>query len=669
MEDASSQSTSTNIHAEAALQRAAKQLLDLQAEDGSWEGEMVWCPMLTAQYVLLHFIVGRELDENRRRLILRQFEQTRRDDGTWGLHEHSEPYLFVTTLVYVAVRVLGVDADDPLISRARRFMREEDVTNIPSWGKFWLSVLNLYDWDGLNPVLPELWVLPSWLPLHPANWYCHTRLIYMAMASIYATRFQTPLTPVIESLRGELFTESFDGIDFSATKNSLRSGDLFAKPTIWLRVGFVLCGWYERFHLKSLRKRCTTMMLDRIRWELKSSNYTSISPVSGLLNMLALWLRDKRSEDFELAIGKLEDWIWEDEDGGTRVTGARSASWDTGFALQALETARHVDGVPDILERGAKFLQSQQIRVSFDGFEDAFRNDPKGGWCFAGVWHGWPVSDCTAEAVLGILAASDQHESAESLREAVQFMLRGQCRDGGFGSYETQRSRFGLEWMNPAEMFGESMTEHSYVECTASCIAALDECQQRYPTVRDRNVKNAIKRADRWLRRNQARDGSWRGVWGVQFIYGTFFGIRGLIAAGAKPEDLAVHRACLWLLERQRDDGGWGEHHRGCKSGQYVPHEQSQIIHTAWALIALLEAHDQHWDAISNGINFLVNSQRADGTWPKQDMAGVFFRTALLDYVLYRQYFPLHALGLYEQRRRERESSVEATRKAALVAS
>ena len=39
------------------------------------------------------------------------------------------------------------------------------------------------------------------------------------------------------------------------------------------------------------------------------------------------------------------------------------------------------------------------------------------------------------------------------------------------------------------------------------------------------------------------------------------------------------------------------------------------------------------------------------GTWPKQDMTGVFFRTALLDYVLYRQYFPLHALGLYEQRR------------------
>ena len=50
----------------------------------------------------------------------------------------------------------------------------------------------------------------------------------------------------------------------------------------------------------------------------------------------------------------------------------------------------------------------------------------------------------------------------------------------------------------------------------------------------------------------------------------------------------------------------------------------------------------------------LCNTQDADGTWPKQDMAGVFFRTALLDYALYRQYFPLHALALYEARRRTR---------------
>jgi len=31
----------------------------------------------------------------------------------------------------------------------------------PSWGKFWLSVLNVYDWEGNNPIPPELWCVFS----------------------------------------------------------------------------------------------------------------------------------------------------------------------------------------------------------------------------------------------------------------------------------------------------------------------------------------------------------------------------------------------------------------------------------------------------------------------------------------------------------------------------
>ena len=97
-----------------------------------------------------------------------------------------------------------------------------------------------------------------------------------------------------------------------------------------------------------------------------------------------------------------------------------------------------------------------------------------------------------------------------------------------------------------------------------------------------------------------------------------------------------------------------GEHYSGCLEGEYVAHEQSQVIQSAWALMALLEADDPDWSAISRGAQYLLNTQEASGAWPRQDMAGVFFRTALLDYVLYRQYFPLHALGLYEQRRKAR---------------
>ncbi len=637
-----------------AVQGATARLLDLQGKDGGWEGEMVWCPMLTAQYVLLHHIIEKPLKSGRRRRILCSFEQTRLDDGLWGMHEHSQPHLFVTTLVYVAARLLGVQRDDPLLESAGRFLQAGGVVDIPSWGKFWLALLNLYGWRGVNVILPELWALPRRFALHPSNWYCHTRLIYMAMSVIYAHRFQVFVTPMIESLREELFPEGFSNVNFPKARNQLRDGDLYMRPGVWLRIGFRFAKVYERYHSKRLRSRLLDRLIRLIKWELQTTDHTSISPVSGILNILALWLRDPKDPDCLRALERLDGWIWEDEEHGARVTGARSASWDTGFALQALATVSDGGGVGNAISDGADFLCRQQIRTSFEGFRETYRNDPRGGWCFAGGWHGWPVTDCTAEAVSGLIAARHKAADVAMFKDAVQFMLSGQNRDGGFGSYEARRSRFGLEWLNPAEMFGDSMTENSYVECTASCLAAFAACKRHFPEIIDSKVMDAIIQADSWLRRIQGGDGGWRGVWGVQFIYGALFGIRGLLGAGARPGDPALRLACQWLLARQRDDGGWGESHKGCLSGRYVAHEESQVIATAWALIALLEAGDSNWDAISRGARYLMDIQQPDGSWPRQDMAGVFFRTALLDYTLYRLYFPLHALGLYEKRRRAR---------------
>ena len=636
-----------------ALASASARLLSLQGQDGSWEGEHIWCPMPTAQYVLLHHIIGRPLEPGRRRRMLRYFERTRLEGGAWGLHEHSPPHLFVTTLVYVAARLLGAGRDDPLVEPARRFIQEEGVLGIPTWGKFWLALLNLYDWRGVNAVLPELWCLPRRLPLHPSNWFCHARHLYMAMAVICAHRFQAPVAPLIESLREELFPQGLAGVDFSAARGHLRDADLYARPSLWLRAGYGLARLFERVHGKRLRARCMDAIVGRIRWELQTTSHTSISPVSGVLSILALWLHDPDNADFQEALAQLDVWIWEDEEEGARVTIARNATWDTGFALQALAALPEPAGVADALERGAGFLLGDQIGTSFEGFREAYRSDPRGGWCFAGAWHGWPVSDCTAEAVLGLIAARGGGDDRTAFGDAVAFMLRGQNRDGGFGSYEARRSAFGLEWLNPSEIFGNSMTEHSFVECTASCLAALAACRERFPEIAD-GAADAVSRAESWLRRTQETDGSWRGVWGVQFIYGTLFGIRGLLAAGARPGDPALRSACRWLLDRQRQDGGWGEHHSGCLTGRYVAHEESQVIQTAWALIALLEAGDSNWNAISRGARFLLDAQQADGAWPRQDVAGAFLRTGVVHYDLYRQYFPLHALGLYERRRRGR---------------
>jgi lanosterol synthase len=614
--------------------------------------------MLAAQYVMVLYLVGIEFTPERRAKLLRHFERTQLSSGLWGLHELSAPYLFVTTLVYVASRLLGVDAEDPFLARARHFIQRENVTSIPSWGKLWLALVGLYDWQGVPPLVPELWALPQALPLHPSKFYCHTRHIHLAMSVLYGRKTEAPQTALVAAMRDELYPTGYESVDWVEARRSLRQAELVTPPSRPLRVIYELLAWFDRHHPAARRQRLLTALDERIRWELRSTDHTSLSPVSGFLNVLALRAGYVDDPDAKYAIERLEAWVWENEPDGTRIAGARSASWDTAFALQALTAAAPYADVEKPVKTGAEFLDSQQIRESFTGYEEAFRLDPKGGWCFASVWHGWPVSDCTAEALEALIEAPTSALDRDNACDAVHFILRCQNPDGGFGSYEARRTRLNLELLNPAEMFGDSMTEYSYVECTASCIAALASFQRRYPDLLASKIQPAIARAEDRLRLLQCADGSWRGVWGVQFTYGTLFGVRGLIAAGTPIGDAAIRRACFWLRARQRTDGGWGEDAAGCVTATYTEHRESQILQTAWALMALLEARDPDWGAIVRGARFLMEQQEAEGSWPRQDPAGVFFRTALLDYTLYRQYFPLWALSLYEKRRRERPDFV-----------
>ena len=55
--------------------------------------------------------------------------------------------MFGTVLSYVSLRLLGVEAGHATAAAARRWMLEHGgATQIPSWGKFWLAVLGVYEW-------------------------------------------------------------------------------------------------------------------------------------------------------------------------------------------------------------------------------------------------------------------------------------------------------------------------------------------------------------------------------------------------------------------------------------------------------------------------------------------------------------------------------------------
>src|SRR5262249_48056242 len=98
-----------NTAALESLERAWQSLAARQHADGCWEGEVVWCPMITAQYVIARRILGRDVDAG----VIRYFAMTRVNGAGWGLHPESQPYVFFTTLVYVALRLMGIPADDP----------------------------------------------------------------------------------------------------------------------------------------------------------------------------------------------------------------------------------------------------------------------------------------------------------------------------------------------------------------------------------------------------------------------------------------------------------------------------------------------------------------------------------------------------------------------------
>jgi lanosterol synthase len=66
---------------------------------------------------------------------------------------------------------------------------------------------------------------------------------------------------------------------------------------------------------------------------------------------------------------------------------------------------------------------------------------------------------------------------------------------------------------------------------------------------------------------------------------------------------------------------------------------------TAWALLALMDVLDPGTAPVRRGVAWLAAAQRPDGSWPRQAVNGVFFGSAMLEYRLYKSYFPAWALA------------------------
>lgn len=643
-----------------AIRRACRSartlLLNHQKLEGDWEGEMVWCTMITALSVIVRTVVGVPYEHSDRESLIHYFQVTQSEEGAWGMHPESQGYVFFTTLAYIALRFLGLLPDHPLLERARIWLhaQPDGVKAIPTWGKFWLATLGLYRYEGINSVPPELFFLPTWLPFHPSRFYCHTRLIYLGIAFVFGKRFvaELPLS-LREALRSELYKEPYDEIDFNAYRHILAPSDVYVPITPLLRFVYDGIAWIERKPCLILRSKALEVCFQRILYEQHTTRYQGISPVNALLNCLAIFAHDPQHPELIPSLEGIEAWRWKDTAEGLRHAGARSNTWDTAFVLQALAEIPCPDSnVLLAAERAHAHLEKTQMSEELPDYRRFWRDPSKGGWCFSNGEHHWPVSDCTAEALSALLTLYEWPEYLSRLpetrlREAVLFLLSRQNKDGGFGTYERRRGGKFLEYINPSEMFGQCMTELSYIECTGSAITALCHYLEHYTDFLQGQIRHSIQRGVQFLKSQQQADGAWAGFWGIYYTYGTFHAVRGLRKAGILPDDPILRAAAHSLIEKQHQDGGWGEHYSVCLKGYPALSTESQPVQTSWALLALLDSVPTSHHAITRGIQWLSSQQHTDGSWPHRAVNGVFFGAAMLDYRLYHNYFPTWALSRY----------------------
>lgn len=100
------------------------------------------------------------------------FARQHPEDGGWGLHIEAHSSVFGTAMNYVALRIVGVSEDDPRMIKARGLLHKfGGAIYGPHWAKAWLSILGVMEWEGVNPVPPEIWYVVSGsiieLPLTP----------------------------------------------------------------------------------------------------------------------------------------------------------------------------------------------------------------------------------------------------------------------------------------------------------------------------------------------------------------------------------------------------------------------------------------------------------------------------------------------------------------------
>ena len=614
-----------------AIASSQNYLLSTQYAEGYWWAELESNVTMTAEAVLLHKIWQ---TDTKRPLHKAQtyLRQEQREHGGWELFYGDGGNLSTSVEAYMALKLLGVPQTDPAMLRAKDFIiKQGGISKTRIFTKFHLALIGCYDWRGIPSI-------PPWLMLLPDNF-----LFNIYEISSWARGSTVPLLIVFDKkpifkvnpgiILDELYAERIENVRFELPRKSDWT-DLF----VVLDDAFKLA---ENLNLVPLReeglKAAEKWVLER---QEATGDWGGIIPAM-LNSLLALRCLDYDVDDpvVERGLQSVDRFAIETNE-TYRVQPCVSPVWDTAWVMRSLLDSGMEPDHPALVG-GGEWLLSKQILDYGDWAVKNTQGKP-GAWAFEFENRFYPDVDDSAVVVMTLQDVKLPNEQLKkaAINRTLNWIATMQCKPGGWAAFDLDNDQ---DWINNLPYADlKAMIDPNTADVTARVLEMLGLCNLSMGGIREEKAIN-------YLINEQEIDGSWFGRWGVNYIYGTSGALSALSLVAPQIHRSSIERGAAWLVGCQNTDGGWGETCRSYDNPALKGRGTSTVSQTAWALIGLMAAGANSKVAIERGIDYLINTQEADGTWQEDNFTGTGFPGHFyLKYHLYAQYFPLIALGRYQ---------------------